>query len=331
MKPVLAVLGPRDAGPGEREEMLRRGRALLEQAAVDDVERIDVPGRGAGEEGEGSLRAEVERIVPALQSGSLFGGRRGVLVVDAHYLLKAEAEIVASLAAGMDGEAIVVCFLAEGSLPAPLGGVVTERGETTAVRQIKEHSVAEWVRAAGRERGVRLDGGAIAALVQRFGTDTASLGRALDQLAATGEAVTAEGVIARFRNRPDEPMWLYTDAVVAGDTGAALRRLADVLTHGHPLQVLAALDRDLRQRALAACAPDVATLAGWMGAAPEHYPVKKAWGSRGKTSDDHLRRALDALARADISLKTAPEATHRPTMERLTVALCRWYGGRRRP
>jgi DNA polymerase-3 subunit delta len=331
MKPVLAVVGPRGAGPGEREEMLRRGRALLAQAEADDVERIDVPGRGAGEEGDGTLRAEVDRIVPALQSGSLFGGRRGLLVVDAHNLQKAEAEVVAELADSVDGAAVVACFIAEGSLPAPLARVVKERGETTTVREMKERSVAEWVRAAARDRGIRLDAAGVSALVQRFGTDTASLGRALDQLVDGSERLTGDDIIARFRNRPDEPMWFYTDAVVAGDTGEALRRLADLLTHGHPLQVLAALERDLRHRAMAAVAPDVGTFAGWLGATPEHYPVKKAWGGRRKASVQDLRRALDAIARADLSLKSAPEATHRPTMERLTVALCRWYGGRRRP
>jgi len=330
MKPVLAVLGPRDAGPGEREEMLRRGRALLDQAAVDDIERIDVPGRGAGEEGEGRLRAEVERVVPALQSGSLFGGRSGVLVVDAQNLQKAEAEVVAELSRAVDGDAVVVCFVVEGSLPASLGAVVKERGETTTVRQMREQSVGDWVRAGARDRGIRLAPDGISALVQRFGTDTASLGRALDQLAATKEPLTAEAIIARFRNRPDEPLWLYTDAVVSGDTGAALRRLADVLTHGHPLQVLAALERDLRQRAMAAVAPDLDTFAEWLGAKPEHYPVKKAWAARRTATDGDLRKALEAMARADVTLKTAPEATHRPTMERLTVALCRWYGGRRR-
>jgi DNA polymerase-3 subunit delta len=311
--------------------MLRRGHALLAQAEADDVDRIDVPGRGAGEEGAGTLRAEVDRIVPALQSGSLFGGRRGLLIVDSQNLQKAEAEVVAELAGSLDGAAVVVCFLAEGSLPAPLARVVKEQGETTTVRQMKERSVGEWVRAAARDRGIRLDPAGVSALVQRFGTDTASLGRALDQLAAGSEPLTADDIIARFRNRPDEPIWFYTDAVVAGDAGEALRRLADLLTHGHPLQVLAALERDLRHRALAAAAPDLETLAGWMGATPEHYPVKKAWGGRRKASAEDLRRALDAIARADLSLKSAPEPTHRPTMERLTVALCRWYGGRRRP
>ena len=40
---------------------------------------------------------------------------------------------------------------------------------------------------------------------------------------------------------------------------------------------------------------------------------------------DEIMERLD-----DLELKTAPESSHRVTMERLTVALCRWYGGGRR-
>jgi DNA polymerase III delta subunit len=135
-------------------------------------------------------------------------------------------------------------------------------------------------------------------------------------------------VAARYRNRPDEPMWHYADALGEGDTSAALRRLADFLTHGHPLQLLAFLEGDLRRRALALAAPDIATFAEWIGQSASQFPVQKAWKARGRTSPELLHRALDALARADLQIKSMPEATHRLTLERLTVALCLWYGGR---
>ena len=82
---LIAVAGPPSPGPGEREGMLEGARQALVQEgiAAADIVRIDVPGRGAGEEGEGTLRAELEPAVPILQSGSLFGGRQGLLVVDA--------------------------------------------------------------------------------------------------------------------------------------------------------------------------------------------------------------------------------------------------------
>ena len=330
MKPLHAVLGPRDAGPGERQEMLEAARRLLEQAGVGDIDRFDVPGRGGGEDGDGTLRPEVERLIPALQSGSLFGGKRGVMVVDAHQLQAAEVDVVVDLTDAMDGEAIVLVFVADGPLPSRLTKVVKAAGESHSIRKMRERDAADWLGNAARERKIRLDGDATAALLQRFGSDVAALGQALDQLVSSEGPITGEEVATRFRNRPDEPMWHYADALAAGDTGEALRRLADFLTHGHPLALLSFVENDLKRRALAGSAPSVEVFAEWVGARPDHYPVTKAWRARGATSDDELRRALDAVARADITLKSAPEAMHRLTMERLTVALARWYSPRGR-
>jgi DNA polymerase-3 subunit delta len=330
VKPIVAVQGPRDAGPGERLEMLRRASAVLDQAEVDEIDRIDVPPKGSGEEAEGSMRHSVEPLVPALQSRSLFGGRRGVLVVDAHHLFKAEAEIIASLLEAVDGSAVTIVFVSDGALSGSLGKVVKESGETLGVKKLRERDAADWLVREARDRRIRLEPEASNALLQRFGSDIAAMAGALDQLETVDGPVSVEEVTSRFRNRPDEPMWHYSDAVAAGDTGAALRRLADFLTHGHPLQLLAFLHNDLKRRSMAAAASSREEFAGWIGASPDHYPVKKAWGQRGNAAPEDLRRALDAIARADIELKTAPEATHRVTMERLTVALSRWYGGRRR-
>jgi DNA polymerase III delta subunit len=330
MKHVLAVVGPRDAGPGERQEMLRRARALLEQADVDGIERIDVPVKGSGEEVEGTLRSGVEAIIPALQSASLFGGRRGVLVVDADQLLAAEAAVVAELAAALTPETAAVCFVSVGALPAALGKVVRDVGEQVSVKKFRERDAADWLGHAARERRVRLTAEASSLLLQRFGTDVAALGQALDQLATVDGTIGGDEVTTRFRNRPDEPMWHYADAVAAGETTEALRRLADYLTHGHPLALLSFLENDLKRRALAAAAPDIETFADWLGAPSSHYPVKKAWQGRGNAGEEEIRRALDAMARADLTLKTMPESMHQVTMERLTVALCRWYTSRRR-
>ena len=327
MSGLHAVIGPRESGPGERQEMLTRAKAIFEAAGLEDWDRVDVPGRGAGEDGEGTLRTEIERLIPALQSGSLFGGMSGVLIVDAQYLQKAEADVLVELLTGLDASAVQVVLVSAGALPSGLGKLVKAEGASYTVKKMNERDAMAWLREAARERRVKLDGPASAALVQRFGSDVAALGQALDQLATVDEPITAELIAARFRNRPDEPMWHFADAVSAGETGTALRRLADYLTHGHPLALLSFLEGDLKRRALAGTAPDIDTFASWLGTNPNHYPTKKAWNARHNASNEDLRRALDALARADISLKTMPEVTQRLTMERLTVALSRWYRG----
>jgi DNA polymerase III delta subunit len=168
--------------------------------------------------------------------------------------------------------------------------------------------------------------GAADALVQRFGTDTAAMGRALDQLREHRGKITADLILTRFRNRPDEPLYLYLDAVEKGNAGEALRRLADFLTHGHPLQVIGAMDGDLRRKALAAAAPDRESLFEWLGAKSSDRRADRLWRMRGRVPDSSLRLAQSAVLRADRVLKSQPEESHRVTMERLTVALCRWYG-----
>jgi DNA polymerase III delta subunit len=329
MKPVVVIAGPRDAGPGERSLMMEEAAAALEQLGVSAPTRIDVPQKGSGEDTvEGALRGAVQEIVPALQSGSLFGGTDGVLVVDADQLLRSEAEVVAELIEPAAESGAVAVFVAAGTVPAPLGGVLRKLADTMSVKRITERTAAEWLGRAARDRGLRVDHDAAAVLLHRFGTDVAALGQALDQLAVAGSEIGPDAVRRRFRNRPDEPMWHYVDSIVAGRQGDALRRLADFLQHGHPLQLLAFLQSDVRRRAIAAAAPDYETFVEWDGG-KAGWGMEKVWKQRGRIKGSDLRRALNALARADIQMKTAPEAAHRVTLERLTVAMCRWYGGAR--
>jgi DNA polymerase III delta subunit len=323
---IVVVTGPRGSGPGERELMFEAAHEAFERWGIGDITRIDVPGRASGEESdESGVRAPVAAAIPALQSGSLFGGATGVLIVDADQLQKAEAEVLAEVipAIGDDGS-IGVILLTAGALPSSLDRSLKQRAEQVAVRALTERTAVTWLAAAARKRMVRLGEGASAALIRRFGTDVASLGRALDQLAVDGGTVTATTVTERFRNRPDEPMWHYTDAVAAGRTGEALRRLSDFLLHGHPLQLLAYLQSDLRRRAIAASAPDYAAFLELSGSS-DTKASERVWQAGRRARPDDLRKALAALARADLQLKTAPEPTHRVTLERLTVALSYWY------
>lgn len=330
MKSFVLIGGPRDAGPGEREVMMERATAALAQLEVDDVTRIDVPGKGSGDEAsDAGIRLPVQALIPALQSGSLFGDRVGVLVVDAQALLKAEAEVIAEVLSVADESAVAAVFVASGSVPAPLAKTLKDRAEQISIKRLTERTAGDWLTSAARERHLRLGDGAAEALIKVFGTDVGSLGRALDQLAIGHEVVTAELVGERFKNRPDEPVWMYGDAVSRGNVGDALRRLEDFLHHDHPLVLLAYLNNDLRRRALAAAASSYEDFVAADGGRPG-YALEKVWKAKNRTKGEDLRRAVDALARADIALKTQPEATHRVMLERLTVALCRWYGGARR-
>ncbi|MGQ0849952.1 MAG: DNA polymerase III subunit delta [Actinomycetota bacterium] len=332
MKPVALITGPREVGPGERQEMLDRARAFLEGAGIarGTAVRIDVPGRGGGEEGDGPIRPELEPVIPMLQSGSLFGDRQGLNLVEAQNLNVAEATLLAELIAQFDPEAVAVVLVTFGSLPNVLAKVVKMEGQTFTVSKMWERQATDWLKGELATRGLTLDGEAVDALLQRFGTDIAGLGQALDQLVEQKGRITRSLILDRFRNRPDEPTFHYIDAVSAGKTGEALRRLADFLTHGHPLVLLAAIENDLRRRSLAAVAGDEDSFRKAIGARSDDRRASRVWRDRGKVSDSSLQKALEALVRADRVMKSQPEEVHRVTLERLTVALSRWYGGKRR-
>lgn len=320
---LLIVAGPSSPGPGEREQMLELTGAHLAKSGVsrDQVVRIDVPGRGAGEEGDGSLRAELEPMIPLLQSGSLFGEAQGLEVVDAQNLQKAEMETLVDLLEGADLAVLEVVLVYGGSVPKAVRDL---GGQTVPVKKMWERQAIQWLGKELDARGLSLDKGAAEALMKRFGTDTASMGQALDQLEETSTKITAEMIMDRFRNRPDEPTWHITDAIEKGDVATALRRLSDFLVHGHPLVYLAALESDVKKRALASAAPDQATLKEWVGGSDRQ--LARLWNQRGRVRESSLRRAQEALVRADRVVKTHPEEVHRVTLERLTVAFCRWYG-----
>ncbi len=327
MKALIHVKGPSGAGPGERQVMQSRAAKFLEQAEASSVLRVDVPERGSGLGGEGTLRGELESLIPALQSGSLFGDKVGVEVFNAQWIQASEAAVLASLLEVMDTGAVVVVLVTSGALPTALNRVVKTLGEVHTVERFNDRRARDWLMGEARSRGLALPPDAVQALTERLGTDVAALGQALDQLGSVDEPITGTLVRARFKNRPDEGMWRYAEAVAAANLGAALRHLEALMIHSHPLALVSYLEGDLRQRALASAATDIDVFAGWMRSTPDNWRIEKAWRGRGRASDSELHRALSALTRADRLLKSAPEETHRLTMERLTVALCRWYGG----
>jgi len=325
---LLIVSGPSNAGPGEREQMMAVAAEHFEKEGVSrqQVVRVDVPGRGGGETGDGVIRTELEPMIPLLQSGSLFAEPEGLELVDSQNLQKAEVETLVALLESADLGSTDVVIVAAGTVPKPLATMAKERGSTVSVKKMWERQASQWLDAELRDRGLKFEPGASEGLLKRFGTDTASMGQALDQLEEATEPITAQVVLDRFKNRPDEPPWHITDAIGKGDVGTALRRLSDFLVHGHPLVYLAALEGDLKKRSLAAAAPDQDTLKAWLGGRSSDRQLAHAWSNRTRVRESSLRRAQEALVRADRVIKTEPEEMHRVTLERLTVAMCRWYG-----
>jgi DNA polymerase III delta subunit len=320
-----AIIGPRDAGATERQQMQTRASKIFKAEGVDDPHRIDVPGKGASTDDDGGiLRDAVQTIVPALQSGSLFGGKTGVLVVDAQQLLKAELDVIVEMLNNADPDEAVAVFLASGTLPAAIKKKIAASGKVETVKATTERDAATWIVGYAKEHQLRIDQEARSELLVTFGSNTAQMRNAIDQLAVSGSTISASDVRENFTNRPDEPLWFLGDAIMAGKEGEALRRLSDFLEHQHPLILLSYLEGEVRKRSLAAVSPDYDTFASVAKANPNSYATKKIWQNRTRANGGGLAHSVNAIARADITLKTMPEATHRVTLERLTVAMCHW-------
>lgn len=321
----LAITGPKDAGASEREQMLQMATDAFAEAGVDAPTRVDVPGRGAGTSDDGAaLRDQVHAIVPALQSGSLFGGANGILVMDAQNLLKGEVDVIVEMLEHTDQAQVVVVFASSGAMSAALKKAVAAGGKAVAVKATTSKDSNAWIVQYARDNGLRIDNDARSELVKSFGGDITAIRLAIDQMAVTGGVIGAEEVRDRFDNRPDEPMWFLGDAIMSGDHDQALVRLSAFLVHNHPLILLAYLEGEVRKRSLAAIAPDYETYAEWAGANPKSFATRKVWDRRTRANGQALANCVRALAKADITLKTQPEATHRVTLERLTVAMSRW-------
>ena len=267
---VLAVVILDRGGPGEREEALAAARRHLRRAGVESgqIVRIDVPssrGGGAvppgGPEQHGAFRADLVGIVPLLQSSSLFGQKQGLLLVDANFLLAAEWRALVELLPTIDPSAVAVAVVAQRSLPAALSKKIKEIGKVETMRPLWESQIHGWLIGQIKDKGLRMSYQARTALVQRFGTDRSALRRALEQLQGENRPINAEMIVERFRNRPDQPVFRILDEIVAGNAGAALRRLGDYLanarsSHGRPHILLGALESDLRLRLKASQARD---------------------------------------------------------------------------
>lgn len=303
--------------------MLIEATRLANGDGVEAPQRIDVPAKGTATADDGAqMRDPVMGIIPALQSGSLFGGATGVIVVDSQSLLKGEIDTIVELLHTADPTQASAVFVAAGSLPAAIKKLIT--GDAITIKAISERDAAAWLSTYAKEHHLRIGQDARTELLQRFGSNTSALQRALEQLAVTGSSITLEDVQDRFTSRPDEPMWFLGDAIMAGDQAQALRRLADFLHHQHPLVLLAYLEGEVRKRSIAAVANTYDEFARAAGANPNSYATKKIWEARTRANGEALGRCVRAIAKADLTLKTQPEATHRVTLERLTVAMCRW-------
>lgn len=272
-------------------------------------------------------------LLTALQTPSLLGGRRLVVVRDADDLSKDAVEALARYLEAPSGSSVLV-LVARGRTK--LHAAVKAAGTVIALEAPRGRALAGWVRSRGREHGMVVDDRGAWALIDAVGTELRDLDGALRQLVTAsgrGARVSAPDVRRVFPRKADERVFAFTDGIGDRRLPDAMTALRRLLAQGdEPLALLGALvahvRRLLRVRRDADRGPRA--VADALGV-PAWRAERLARQARAYTEDE-LVAAMAVLAETDVEMKGGdlpPEAAlERAVVEIVTGAPA---SGRGRP
>ena len=262
---------------------------------------------------------ERARLLTALESTSLFGGRRAVVVRGIDDAPSETQRAFVSYLADPNPECLLVLTSTK-SLPA-LSEAVRKVGHVVEAAKGRRNELFSWLRERARELGLRTSGDASAALVEAVGDERMALAQALEELSLAvgpGGRVGPEEVARQFHGRGRANTFGFLDAAATGQTGAALFALRHLLEQGEPpTALLSALARHFRSMMEVGEGP-AARVVKEMGMHPFRAEklVKQATGF----SPPALAQAYREIAEADRRTKAGEEAEDL-ALERAVVAV----------
>jgi DNA polymerase III subunit delta len=178
--------------------------------------------------------------------------------------------------------------------------------------------------------GVRLDGSARRAIVERLGEDVGRLDGVLRMLASTyghGARLGVDDVEPYLGEAGGVPPWELTDAIDRGDTAGALDRLRRMTVGGerHPLQILATLHAHYGRllRLDGAEAHDERAAAAILGLRGSTFPARKALSQVRRLGHAGVAQAFRLLAKADVDVRGATDVPDDVVLEVLVARLSR--------
>jgi DNA polymerase-3 subunit delta len=327
------------------DELLRERAldALVAELLGDDdrslaLEEIAVPGRASDDSdapggAEGREHA-VAAVLNAAGSPPFMTRRRIVVVRDVGGFTAADAEpIVRYLDDPLDTTVLV--FVAGGGTLAP--GLGKKLKELKAPERAPESEATDKVLIGqAHEQGVLLSKEAAELIARHLGDDAGRVVALVEVLSAAfgpEERLSADDVRPYLGEEGTVAPYLLTNAIEDGDTARALELLHRLMTVTsakqpkpmHPLQIMGVLTGHYR-RVLRLDDPQIrgeADAVAALGGKVKAFPAKKALGQARALGSDGIRRAFDALAKADLDLKGASGIPEEAVMEVLVVRLCR--------
>ncbi len=248
--------------------------------------------------------ASAAELMEAVGTPSLLGGRRLVVIRDAHDLKKEQVETLTGYLEAPSPDTILV-LIAAGKTK--LDAAVKKAGVVVPLEAPKGRRLVTWVRQRAVERGIKLDDRAGWALVDAVGTELRSLDTSLEQLVAAhgpGSAIGATEVRRAFPRLAEERSFALTDAVGERRLPAAMTSLRRLLEQGdEPLALFGVLNGHLRRLLRARqYAGEGARAVGEALGMPEWRAERMAKQAL-SYKEEELVRAMAVMADADIEMK----------------------------
>jgi DNA polymerase-3 subunit delta len=258
------------------DQFLLRDAARSHMRALD-VHPVEVDGR-AWQGGETS----------DLSTPSLWGERRGLLVLDAHSLPDLGVrELESYLDAPSPDVALVLTGATRGARPPRIAAQVERAGGLVRQVALRKQDIGRWLLERAKTRGVHLTPAGASVLQATLGEDPATLYQAVEQLAsAFGEgSVGPDQVRAQFQGVGEQRVWDLCDQALGGRLPEALVALRSLLDEREdPLVILGGIASRIR---------DLLRVADL----PARLPAADAAKAAGLRFDWQVRRYREQAAR----------------------------------
>lgn len=247
---------------------------------------------------------DVAAVIEALETPSLLGGRRVVIVRDAHALKKDATEALSSYLASPSEQSVLVLV---GDARSKLMTQAKKAGSVVTLDAPRGRRLASWLRERAREQRLKLDDRGAWALIDAVGSGLRDLDVALGQLSTglgAGAKVGPAEVRRAFPRLADERIYAFTDAVGERKTAASVGMLRRLLEQGdEPLMVFGALVAQVRRMLVARPVVErgpraVAELLGM----PE-WRAERLHRQARSYREGELMDAMEVLAECDVEMK----------------------------
>ncbi len=244
-----------------------------------------------------------QHIIESLETASLLGGIRVVIVTAAQDLRKEHLEALERYLESPSKTSVLVAIAAGRN--ARLTDLAKRAGTTVSLEAPRGRRLASWIKQRGKDHELRVDDRAAWALIDSVGNELRDLDGALGQLATqlgTGTQVGAGQVRAAFARLADERIYAFTDAVGERRLADAMGTLRRLLDQGEPPLVLfGALSNHVR-RLLQAHSFESTKEAGSHFGMPD-WRAQRLLAQARTYRPDELISAMAVLSKTDVEMK----------------------------